>query len=510
MNRFANNVFANYFNKIFTAIIGILTVPFLIRILGPESYGVASIYAIFQSIILIFDLGWTALNGRQVAGLRSGSLNKQDFDNYFKSLQIIFHITVLVLFFFVMLFSNNIVRFLNFESIEVHDLGILISVMFLTASIKFLSSLYRSTLVAYERQVESSFLNVTVIFFKYVAPLPVMYFSDLRLSFYIIWQFLVSLVEYLYLSKSITKSTHLKSYEFVFGASFEPLKKVFSFSFTIAVTSFLWILASQIDKILVVTIFSLKEYGFYAALILCASAIQMISYPISSAYRPKINILFQSKDQKDAGENSLITLTKLIAIVTTTAASFIYLNSLDIVKILIGSSLQEPQLYSDMLKALVAGSLILTFNSILYFYQVAIGNLKWHLIASIIYPTILIPLAFILMENLGIIGLTYSIVISNFIIFLLVIFIFWRLNFKRLANWIQLILLIQILIWCPSIIIELLLNNIFQYENSIAKMAFQFILHIIIFMVVTIIVFKGLRKIKTPIRSIEKIIKQNL
>ena len=95
MNLFERNSLANALNSFVTALLGVAVIPLLVRGLGVDSYGVVAIYATIQAVVFIFDMGWTATNGRQVARLRAGTVTSLHFENYFKSLQLIFYGSVI-------------------------------------------------------------------------------------------------------------------------------------------------------------------------------------------------------------------------------------------------------------------------------------------------------------------------------------------------------------------------------------------------------------------------------
>ena len=145
MDLFIKNVVANFSNSFITALFGFLAIPFLIRGIGAESYGVVAFYGTIQAVVLVLDLGWTALNGRQIALKRSKTITDADFEEHFKSVQIIFYITVVLILFLGIWFSTNIAGFISSDTISLSDLSNYIAIMVVTASFKFIVALYRSS-----------------------------------------------------------------------------------------------------------------------------------------------------------------------------------------------------------------------------------------------------------------------------------------------------------------------------------------------------------------------------
>jgi O-antigen/teichoic acid export membrane protein len=57
----------NFFTKAWTALLGIIAVPFLPRFLGPEAFGIVSFVLVVQSAVNLLDFGLSNSITRQVA-----------------------------------------------------------------------------------------------------------------------------------------------------------------------------------------------------------------------------------------------------------------------------------------------------------------------------------------------------------------------------------------------------------------------------------------------------------
>lgn len=509
MNLFTRNAIANFSNSFVTALFGFLAIPLLIRGIGVESYGVVAFYGTIQAAVLVLDLGWTALNGRQIALKRSKTITASDFEEYFKSMQIIFSGTLLLALFIGFWFSSSIAGYISSEKFSVSSLSYYIVIMFITASFKFLVALYRSSLIAFERQVEVASANMVFVTFRHIFPLLPIFFLGYGLDFYIWWQLTIAFIEYLFYIRAIRSSLNFSVSAFLYGADFRPLKLVYKFSGIIALTSGLWMFTSQIDRILIASNFSLIQFGYYVPLVMTAALVQLVANPVATAIRPKLNILYQLSKHK--GDEVLLLGAKIIACLTIPASTILFFSSDSIVLFLLGSTIEEAQFkeLSSILRLLAVANMLTSISANLYYYQVALGNLKWHFISAIVHPAILLPILYFCIFQFGMIGAGYAVLISNFILFLFFIPVFISLGFSKMFEWVQAISILIILICSEAYYFNTFIDSISYFNNSFIINIISNILNaIIVGPVCFLIISSGFDGLKKPLTSIKQELKR--
>lgn len=508
MDLFIKNVVANFSNSFITALFGFLAIPFLIRGIGAESYGVVAFYGTIQAVVLVLDLGWTALNGRQIALKRSKTITDADFEEYFKSVQIIFYITVVLILFLGIWFSANIAGFISSDTISLSDLSNYIAIMVVTASFKFIVALYRSSLIAYERQFEVALINIIFVTLRHICPLLPIFFLGYGLEFFIWWQLIIAFVEYVIYMNAIKFSINFSINAFIYGADFRPLKSVYKFSAIVALTSGLWMLTSQIDRILIVSNFSLTQFGHYVPLVMTAALIQMIAHPIATAIRPKLNILYQVSKFK--GDEALLLGVKLISCLTIPASTVLFFCSDSIVLFLLGSTIAESQFQdlSSLLRLLVFANMLTSISANLYYYQVAIGNLKWHLTSAVIQPVILMPALYFSIFQFGMIGAGYAILLTNLIMFLFFIPVFISSGFSKILEWIKIFSTFIFFIYIEAFCFDLLIDSIgFLKNDHILKTITTIINAVLVGPLCFYIITNGIKEYRSPILVLKKELK---
>jgi O-antigen/teichoic acid export membrane protein len=178
----------------------------------------------------------------------------------------------------------------------------------------------------------------------------------------------------------------LQAFDSLWGA----VKPILPFLLSIPVTSSIWILITQTDKLILSKLLSLTEYGYFTLAAVAASGIMMISSPISSALIPRM-----AKLKAEGDEKGLIAVyrhaTQLVAmiVVPTTLVLCFYLEQL--LKVWTGNSLAS-QAAAPGLRLYALGNGILAFTAFPYYLQYAHGKMKLHLIGNCLFVFLRHPL----------------------------------------------------------------------------------------------------------------------
>ena len=64
------NIFASSASQAYVAGVGIVALPFYLRLLGAEAYGLAGFFAMLQAWFLLLDIGLTPTMARETARFR--------------------------------------------------------------------------------------------------------------------------------------------------------------------------------------------------------------------------------------------------------------------------------------------------------------------------------------------------------------------------------------------------------------------------------------------------------
>ena len=191
---------------------------------------------------------------------------------------------------------------------------------------------------------------------------------------------------------------------------------------------------------------------------------------------------------------------------TIPASTILFFSSESIVLFLLGSTIHGDEIseLSSILRLFAIANMLTSISANLYYYQVALGNLKWHFISAVIHPIILLPILYFCIFEFGMIGAGYATLVTNLILFLFFIPIFLSHGFSKIFEWVRLIVILILMICIEAYCFNLLLDNMsYLSDNFILKIISNILNAIIIGPFCFLISCAGFKGLKNPLRVIK-------
>jgi len=150
-----------------------------------------------------------------------------------------------------------------------------------------------------------------------------------------------------------------------------------------------WVLVTQIDKLVLSKILSLTEYAYFTLAVLVAGGVGVISGPISAALLPRMSKLAAAHD-----DASLVQLyrsaTQLVGVIAIPTSFALALFSKQVLWAWTGD-VGIADSAGAVLKLYAIGNGMLAISAFPYYLQFAKGELRLHLIGSGLFLILLIP-----------------------------------------------------------------------------------------------------------------------
>lgn len=407
------NMIANYASQIYITLAGIVMLPLYLKYMGAESYGLLGFFTMLQAWFNLLDLGLTPTISREAARLKANASRALEFRRLFRSLSVIFSGAALVggvgIFFLAPYISS---KWLNAEVLSNNQVTLAVQIMGGCVALRWMGGLYRGVISGVERQVWLGGFNLAITTLRFVVVFPVMWFFSFTAKTFFIYQLCVAIVEIILLwNKSRLIVNEFRLGDSVIGWSMRPIQSILKFSMTIALTSSIWVFATQTDKLLLSKFLSLKEYGFFTLAVLVASIVMVISGPISSAIMPRMANMY-SQNRK----NDVVDLYKKSTQLVSMLAGALTLTLLCAGDNLLfawtgGAVLQENT--GLIMKLYALGNGFLAIGAFPYYFQYAKGNLNYHLLGNLIMISVTLPATYLATTYYGAIGAGYTWMVIN-------------------------------------------------------------------------------------------------
>jgi len=412
------NIIASYTSQIYATLIGIIMTPVYISYMGIEAYGLIGFYAMLQAIFQILDVGLTPTMARETARFNGGAIDATTLRRLLRALEWIF-IGIALLGCIAMISGSGFIanHWLNVQSLPIDEVQESIILIAMTVVLRWICGLYRSSISGFERLIWLSGFNIAISTARFVLIIPIFIQIGSSLKIFFLYQLTIAILELILLAIKTYTLLPTPNEEQLKSWTWAPVKSALKFSLVIALTSGIWIFATQVDKIILSSLLSLTDYGQFTLAVLAASGVLMVSNPISLALLPRMTRLQAAGD-----EVGLLRIyknaTQLVAVITIPAGLILFNYSEKILWIWSGNADIAIQA-APILRLYALGNVVLAFTAFPYYLQFAKGDLKLHFIGSFIFASWLIPSLTIASLKYGGIGAGYAWVISNFLYFLL-------------------------------------------------------------------------------------------
>jgi O-antigen/teichoic acid export membrane protein len=396
------NTIANFVGLIYSTSIGIVVLPLYLQYLGAEAFGLVGFFTVLQSWMQLLDMGMSPMLSRQSAYTRGQGKNYLVLKKLLRSLELIVLSLAIVIALSIAAGSTWIANtWLNVSSIDLMKVTYCIVLMGVMIGLRLLASLYRSGIQGIENQVWLNVANVILVTVKFIGALLLLHYITQDIVYFFVYQLLISIIELMVLATMFYSS--LPPTEKVgVGFFWDSIKPMLPFAGGIAYTAGIWVLFTQLDKIILSNVLPLSEYGYFTLVAVIATGITQLSSPISKAILPRMtNLLSQNKER----EMLLIyrKSTQFMTVIMLPLAGMIALFSTELLYVWTGDKM-AAEWAGPILFWFALGNGILAISAFQFYLQFAHGKLKMHVIYNTISAIIQIPLIIFVAFEYGALG----------------------------------------------------------------------------------------------------------
>lgn len=406
MAKLRHNIIANYTSQIYSALVGILSVPVYAQHLGIEAFGVIGFYVTLQACFQALDVGLSTTLSRE-SSLYSADRSRQFIFSRVKS--------ILERFFFGTAACSIVIFYLGAEWISVNwikanqvapsTIVLTLQLMGIIIAFRWLSCLYRGMSIGFELQVWLAKLNIGVNTARFLIPLPFIIYFDVGLAFYFYMQLMVAIAEFLFLYSKIRgqlKTMRTAQLGCTVSADRSEFERILKFAYGVAITSVIWVILTQTDKLVLSKVLPLDEYGRFSMAVTLAGGISLITAPITMAMLPRMTGIASSGD--NVGLLLMYRrLTQLVVTVLTPVTIVLTLTAYSAMFAWTGDA--ELSMNTSLILAIYAiGNMVMSVGASAYALQYSLGRIRMHVIGNIISALIYVPCVIFAAANHGAIG----------------------------------------------------------------------------------------------------------
>lgn len=290
--RLAWNMVAGMANSVVLVLVNLIALPFYLRFLGMEAYGLIGFYATLQAVLQVLDLGLAPTVSREVAhGAETGQQRRSA--SLLRTLGVVYAGVALVIVALVALAAPWIgAHWLQAKSLPDAAVAQAVALMGVNLACRWPISLYHGALVGAHRLARSAATSMTVNILAAIVTIAVLAWGVRSIQAFFLVQAGFGLLQAVVLRVLARQAVGQRDAPY----DFADLWRVLHFSAWmsgIAITSLVF---TQLDKALLSRLIDLESFGHYMLAALLVSGLSVLTGPAFNVIYPKFTTLYARGD----------------------------------------------------------------------------------------------------------------------------------------------------------------------------------------------------------------------
>lgn len=393
------NLLAGLANSIWSALIGLAIVPFYLKYLGVEAYGLIGFFVTTQAVLAILDMGMAPTINREVA--RCSALgNLQEAGKLLHTLAVVYWAIAGAIVLSIVLLAPLIAEYwLQSKQLSRQTISHAVMLMGLVIACRWPIGLYQGVLVGAQRLTISSGINMVMVTVGSLGAVTVLALVSPTIEAFFIWQVCVGLVYVISMRSAAWRVIGKTDQN---NVDVGKLKSVWRFTAGMSGIGLTSLAFTQLDKVILSKILGLEEFGHYMLATAVVNGLYVLVSPLFNVMYPRFSALVVTGEIEKL--KKLYRLgTRMLATVLFPIAMVLAVFAEDLVLVWTGN----PGIASSVapvISLLVIGSAL---NGVMYFpyaLQLAYGMTWIPLTINTVLMCFLVPLIFYLAQEYGALG----------------------------------------------------------------------------------------------------------
>jgi O-antigen/teichoic acid export membrane protein len=400
------DLLASYGSQLFVAAVGVAMLPPCRDLLGAEAYGLVAVMAVMQVCFQLLEFGLGPLLSREAARFRGGAIDAAALRAMVRTLEGLFLLAgVLGAGAIVAAAPAIAAGWLRVEALPLETVSDAIALIAAATAFRWGSTLYRGVVVGFESLVWLGGWEMLIATLRFVAVLPFLAYVSRDPIHFFGWQLAVSVLEFAGFSLRVgcllpkgPEDGEVPPARW----SLAPLRGHQAFVFGVAFAGLVWVVVTQVDKILLMRLLSLDEFGQYSMTVMLASVVTMLVAPLSEVIVPRLVRMTAAGDA--AGFRALYRLgTRGLCALVAPPVAVLTLFAEPVLEVWTGDAALATAT-APVLALYAMGNGCLSVASFQYFLQYARGDLRLHVLGNLLFSVTLVPAMMLGAQFFGMVG----------------------------------------------------------------------------------------------------------
>lgn len=395
------NVTANIIGQAVRAATGILFVPIYVRYLGVESYGLIGMFAVLQAWLVLLDFGLRPALGREMARFTGGAHTVEWIRDLLRTIEVIgMTISAAVALGTAAAAPWIAEHWVTSTTLAHSTVTQAFVLMGAVTALRFVENIYTSCLVGLQRQVLETIVSTTSALVRGLGAIAILAWFSPTIEAFFIWQCVTSICTVLVLMVLVYTVLPSSGRRPRFERS--TLTGVKTFASGILILSFQSLIITNLDKVLLSKLLSLKDFGTYALAGVAANALGMLTQPVAAALTPRLTEVATRKDETELARVYHLGCQGVAVLSGSAAAVLMAFSERFLLLWTRNPEIAIP--LAPLLTLMVLGSLLNSLGYVPYHLQLADGWTSLSMIYNTALIIALVPALAVIVPRFGALG----------------------------------------------------------------------------------------------------------
>jgi O-antigen/teichoic acid export membrane protein len=422
------DVLANILGKGWVGLVSILFVPFFIKFLGVEAYGLVGFFLSLQTVLLLVDFGFSTTLNRALAACGAGIVPPSVISLATMLERLFVGFSLIILLGVVIAAPWLVNHWVTLQQLPASNVQHGLQLMGISIALQLPFMLYSGGLIGLGRQTQVNVILAMAATLRFGGALVVLMLVP-RIEAFFAWQVVAVGGQSLWARQLFWRRLRVRSSP---PASLHPSSssphsssshpspsphhqaKAFrghiGFAAAVGLTSVLGTVLTQMDKLMLSRLLPLESYSYYMLAWTLCSTLPVLASTVVTAYFPRLSAEVAQPDGTPAPLYH--QACQLLACALMPAGALLMLFPREILTLWLGNP-QVVQQVAPVLTIMAVGSLLNTLVHLPHAMQWALGLARLGLYANIFMIGAMVPAMYIAVQQAGILGAVWVWVALN-------------------------------------------------------------------------------------------------
>lgn len=395
------NILANFAGQGWAALMQIVFIPFYIKFLGIEAYGLIGFYVMLQGVLQILDFGLSPTMTRELARFSALPDKARESRNFVRTLETIYWGLGILIGLFIYAAAPVIANhWLNASSLDPSTIQRSVRLIGIIAALQWPLSLYQGGLMGLQRLVLLNAIKIGNSTLFGVGAIIVLAFVSPDIVTFFTWQAVMSALQLGVITFCLWKSLPRTNVPSRFD--WQVLRNIRAFATGMTGIMVSGIVVSQLDKVILSKLLPLEFFGYYTLAYVVSNGLNLAILPLFNALFPRYSALAATNDEHDLSRLYHLG-TQFTAALLVPLAAILVLFSHDILLIWTGNAI-TASITAPIACFLVAGTAL---NGLMYPVTALQLSYGWTSIGfriNLAFVAMIVPGIFLMTSAYGAVG----------------------------------------------------------------------------------------------------------